>query len=65
MGKTRTDVELENEKRKMMQDQLITELRKEKFIEEIKSGLGETIKNEPNKTQKPPSLFKKLLKIFT
>lgn len=47
----REDWEIEQEKRKMIQDSLITEMKKNKFIEEIKSGLGEQIKKEPNKIQ--------------
>lgn len=47
----REEWEIELEKRKMLQDSYVTEMKKNKFIEEIKSGLGEQIKKEPNKIQ--------------
>ena len=48
----REDWEIELEKRKILQESLITEHKKNKFIEEIRSGLGEQIIKEPNKIQK-------------
>lgn len=60
----REEWELEQEKRKMLQDHMTTEYKKNKFIEEIKSGLGEQILKEPNKLQEKRGFwfkFKKLL----
>lgn len=59
------DWEIENEIRKMKQQELVTEVKKDKFIEEVKSGLGEMIKEEPNKIQKKPTLFDKIKRIFS
>jgi hypothetical protein len=58
------DFEIENEKRIMKQEILSTELKKEKFIKEIKTGLGDMIKQEPNKIQKKPSFWDKIKKLF-
>ena len=44
----REEWEVELEKRKILQDINITELRKDKFIEEIKNGLGDKILKTPN-----------------
>jgi hypothetical protein len=60
----REEWELEQEKRKILQDSLVTEMKKNKFIEEIKSGLGNEIKKEPNKVQKKRSLLFKIKKLF-
>jgi hypothetical protein len=54
------DWEVENEKRKMKQDILVTEHKKNKFIGEIKNGLGDRIVKEPNKEQKKPSFLQKI-----
>jgi len=61
---TRDELELEQEKRKLIQDELVTEVKKNKFITEIKSGLGEKIKKEPNTIQKKNSLFFKIKKLI-
>lgn len=53
----REEWELEQEKRKMLQDHMTTEYKKNKFIEEIKSGLGEQILKEPNKLQEKKGVF--------
>jgi hypothetical protein len=58
------EIEIENEKRIMKQDILSTELKKENFIKEIKSGLGDMIIKEPNKIQKKPTLWDKIKNIF-
>lgn len=56
---SREEWELEQEKRKMLQDQMVTEYKKNKFIEEIMNGLGEEITKEPNtKYEKKGFLFK-------
>lgn len=60
----REEWEVELEKRKMLQDSLITEMRKNKFIEEISNGLGDKILKEPNKKQKKPGFWDKIKKIF-
>lgn len=54
--------ETEFEKRKMLQDNIVTEHKKKQFINEIKNGLGlEIIKpKEPKKL----SFFEKLKKII-
>lgn len=62
--KSRKDWEIEQERRKIIQDQMITDFKKEKFIEEIKNGLGQSILEEPNKKQKKPSFFSKIKNIF-
>ena len=56
--------EVELERRKILQDSYITEMRKNKFIEEIKNGLGEEILKAPNSTHKKPNFFDKLKKLF-
>jgi hypothetical protein len=61
----REDWEVELEKRKIKQQELVTEVKKDRFIEDIKNGLGEQIKEEPNKTQKKPGFFKRLRKIVS
>jgi len=59
---TREEWVLEQERRKLLQDQIITENRKNKFIQEINSGLGEKILKEPNKRQKKVTLLQKIKK---
>jgi hypothetical protein len=59
---TREEWVLEQERRKLLQDQIITENRKNKFIQEINSGLGEKILKEPNKKQKKVTLLQKIKK---
>lgn len=56
---------IEYEKRLIKQDAFITEMKKNQFIEEIKNGLGDKIKKEPNKIQKKPTIFQKLRRIFS
>ena len=60
----REEWEVELEKRKILQDNYVTEIRKDKFIEEIKSGLGEKILKEPNTLHKKKGFIHKLKKIF-
>lgn len=60
----REEWELEQERRKMLQDQMVTEYKKNKFIEEIKGGLGQLIVEEPNKKQKKPSIISKIKKLL-
>jgi hypothetical protein len=61
----REDWEVELEKRKIKQQELVTEVKKDKFIDDIKKGLGERIKEEPNKIQKKPGFLTKLKRIFS
>jgi hypothetical protein len=44
--------EINKEKKMMLRDFVATDLAKEKFIENIKSGLGEKIKKQPKKINK-------------
>jgi len=55
---------IKDEMRKMKQDIFTTEIKKENFIKEIANGLGEEIKNEPNKIQKKLSFFDKIKLMF-
>lgn len=59
----REEWELELEKRKIVQEALITEHKKNRFIKEIKNGLGEEIIKEPNKVYKKPSFWEKFKKV--
>jgi hypothetical protein len=61
----RNEWEIEQERRKMLQEQMITEMKKDKFIQEMLDGLGEVIKKEPNKVQKKLSLVDKIKKLFS
>ena len=61
----RDEWEIEQERRKMLQEQMITEMKKDKFIQEMLDGLGEVIKKEPNKVQKKLSLVDKIKKLFS
>jgi hypothetical protein len=58
------DWELELEKRKILQESMITEMRKNKYIDDIRNGLGECIVKEPNTVHKKPGLLSKLKKMF-
>ena len=53
----RVEWEVEQEKRKLLQDSMVTELKKDKFITDIKNGLGKKMKNEPDTKYKKPSLL--------
>jgi lipase chaperone LimK len=64
MSDERVEWEIELEKRKILQESMITDIQKDRFIKEIESGLGEKIIEEPNKIQKKPGLFSKLKKMF-
>ena len=56
---------LRDEERKMKQDVLATEIKKDNFIREmVEGGLGQEILNEPNKIQKKLTFFQKLKRIF-
>ena len=67
MSDNREEWEVELEKRKMLQDSLVTDMRKSKFVDDIISGLGEELLKEPNKIQGKPkkeSLLSKFKKLF-
>lgn len=64
MSDERVEWEIELEKRKILQESMITDIQKNRFIKEIESGLGEKILEEPNKIQKKPGLLSKLKKMF-
>ena len=64
MSDERVEWEIELEKRKILQESMITDIQKNKFIKEISSGLGEDILKEPNKIQKKPGFLSKLKKMF-
>jgi len=61
---SREDWALEKERRKLLQDQIVTEHKKNKFIKEMKSGLGEKILKEPNKIQRKITLIQKIKKLI-
>jgi len=57
----------ELEKRKIVQESMVTDHKKDRYIKQIISGLGEEIIKEPNaKPQKPKKLsfFEKLMKML-
>ncbi len=60
----RGEWEQEQEKRKLLQDKMVTELKKNKFIDEIKNGLGDRIKNETNTVHKKTSIISRLKKLL-
>ena len=55
---------IKHEQRKMEQDALITESKKRKFIYDIRTGLGEEMMKEPNKSQKKLNWWDKLKRMF-
>lgn len=55
---------IKDEERKMRQDAVATEIKKENYIREIIDGLGEEIVKEPNKVQKKLGFWDKLRKMF-
>jgi len=61
---SRQEWEIEQERRKFLQDRLVTEMKKNKFISEIKNGLGKEIVKKTNTIQKKPSLLYKIKKLL-
>ena len=55
---------LRDEERKMKQDIVSTQIKKENFIKEIFGGLGEEILAEPNRPQKKLTFWNKLKRMF-
>jgi hypothetical protein len=55
-----------SEERKMLQDMVATEIKKENFIRDITDGLGQEILKEPNKiqVQKKLTFWDKIKKMF-
>ena len=62
--KNKEEIEIELEYRRIKQQELSTEVKKDGFINEIKNGLGQLIKEEPNKIQKKVGFWGKLMKIL-
>jgi hypothetical protein len=60
----RQDWEVELEKRKILQERMVTEIQKKKFIDKITNGLGDEILKEPNKINKKPTLINKIKKLL-
>jgi hypothetical protein len=56
---------IRDEERKMKQDMVGTEIKKEIFIREIMGGLGEEIIKEPNKVVPKLGFFGKLKRMFS
>lgn len=55
---------VKDEQRKMLQDVVATEIKKENFVKEIVGGLGEEIISEPNKPQKKMTFWDKIKRMF-
>ena len=64
MEDPQTEWTINHEKRKMEQSMLSTEAKKRKYIHDVKNGLGELIKEEPNKPQKKLKWYNKLFRIL-
>mgnify|MGYP003636017907 FL=1 len=64
MEDPRIEYTITHEKRKMEQYALSTEAKKRKYVHDVKSGLGELIKEEPNKPQKKVMWYHKLVKLL-
>jgi hypothetical protein len=65
MEDPRVEWTINHEKRKMEQSVLSTEAKKRKYIHDVKSGLGDLIKEEPNKLQKKVKWYHKLFKMLS
>jgi len=57
---------IKDEERKMRQDMVATEIKKENFIRDITNGLGQEIIEEPNKIhiQKKLTVWEKIKRLF-
>lgn len=58
---------IKSEERKILQDIVTTEIKKENFVREIMGGLGDEILSEPNKIhqiQKKLTFWGRLKKLF-
>jgi hypothetical protein len=65
MEDPRVEWTIKHEQRKMEQDALATEAKKRKYVHDIKNGLGDLIKEEPNKPQKKMKWYHKLFRMLT
>ena len=63
MEDPRIEYTIKFEERKMQQSTLSTESQKRKFIHDVTNGLGDLIKDEPNKVQKKVRWYHKLFKM--
>jgi hypothetical protein len=63
MEDPRIEYTIKFEERKMQQSALSTESQKRKFIHDVTNGLGDLIKDEPNKVQKKVRWYHKLFKM--
>ena len=59
----REEVEIEQERRKILQDIFVTEIKKKKFIDKIKNEWSNSMMEEPNKVQKKPTVWSKFKKL--
>jgi hypothetical protein len=64
MEDPRVEYTINHEKRKMEQSVLSTEAKKRKYVHDIKNGLGNLIKEEPNKPQKKIKWYHKLFRLL-
>ena len=64
MEDPRIEYTITHEKRKMEQSMLSTEAKKRKYAHDVTNGLGELIKEEPNKPQKKVRWYHKLIKLL-
>lgn len=60
----REEIEIEQERRKILQDNFVTEINKKKFIDKIKNEWADHINSEPNKIQKKVSFWTKFKKLL-
>jgi len=60
----REEVEIEQERRKILQDVFVTEIKKKKFIDKIKNEWSNSMMEEPNKVQKKPTVWSKFKKLL-
>lgn len=61
---SRSEWKIEQEKRKMLQEEMVTENKKNKFINDIKSGLGQEILQKTNKVYEKPNFWVKIKKVL-
>ena len=60
----REEVEIEQERRKILQDVFVTEIKKKKFIDKIKNEWSNSMMEEPNKVQKKSTVWSKFKKLL-
>ena len=60
----REEVEIEHERRKILQDVFVTEIKKKKFTDKIKNEWSNSMMEEPNKVQKKPTVWSKFKKLL-